>query len=100
MAKKITQQTTTQTRSSKQKVTQQSAPLATASSPLEKSKKPKAAEVASTLPSIPPVSTPENVKQAKAKPAESTSAVVHSSPPPTEVAKVTSPAPMFGSVFG
>jgi hypothetical protein len=37
------------------------------------------------------ISTPETVKQAKAKPVEVASTVVHSPPTPAEVAKVTSP---------
>jgi hypothetical protein len=60
--------------------------LATASSPPGKTKKPKAAEL-----SISPVSTPETVKRAKAKPVEVASTVVHFPPPPAEVARLTSP---------
>jgi hypothetical protein len=77
--------------SSKRKVvTQQSAPLATASSPPGKAKKPKAAESTASSPSLRPASTPEGVKQLKAKPVEVALTVVPP-PPPAEVAKVTSP---------
>jgi hypothetical protein len=83
--------TTTQVRTSKrQEVNQQSAPLAAAVSTPEKAQKPKVVEAEPTLPS-PPVSTLAKVKQSKAKPAESVSAVVPPPPPPAEIAQLTSP---------
>jgi hypothetical protein len=72
MGKKKPQQPAPQVHSSKQNTDQQSAPLATADSTLEKAKKPKAAEVEPTLSSLPPpVSTLETVKNSKPNAAES-----------------------------
>jgi hypothetical protein len=94
MPKQNPQQPTTQLRSSKQKANQQSAPLTTLASTMEKAKKSKAAESAASLLSLPPASTPEGVKHSKLKPVEVALTVVPPPPPPpppAEVAKLTSP---------